>query len=96
MMGAKIPYHPLTDGMTLPIGQSTLEVLSIPTPGHTPGSTSFFINKEYLLSGDTVFVSGLGRPDLGGKAQEWAKMLYQTVAGCKEGLAFSLFNPQKK
>nr|MBO2470245.1 hypothetical protein [Bacillota bacterium] len=31
------------------------------------------------LSGDTIFVGGLGRPDLGGKAKEWAQMLYDTV-----------------
>ncbi len=79
MPDAKISFHPLKEGMTLQIGHSTLEVIAIPTPGHTPGSTSFFINKEFLLSGDTVFVSGLGRPDLGGKAREWAKLLYQTV-----------------
>lgn len=79
MKEAKREYNALTDGLKLQFGSSTLEVMAIRTPGHTPGSTSFLVNKKYLLSGDTVFVSGLGRPDLGGKAQEWAKMLYQTV-----------------
>lgn len=32
-----------------------------------------------MFSGDTIFVSGLGRPDLGGKVREWAKDLYDTV-----------------
>lgn len=32
-----------------------------------------------MFSGDTIFVSSLGRPDLGGKAREWAKDLYDTV-----------------
>lgn len=79
MQGAHLQYFPLTDGLKFQFGTASLQVISIPTPGHTPGSTSFMVNEKYLLSGDTVFVSGLGRPDLGGKAEEWAKMLYQTV-----------------
>lgn len=79
MPGATISFKPLTDGLEFQFGSASLKVLSIPTPGHTPGSTSFMVNDTYLLSGDTVFVSGLGRPDLGGKAEEWAKMLYDTV-----------------
>ena len=72
-------FNALKDGLKLEFGSSTLEVLAIPTPGHTPGSTSFLVNHTFLISGDTVFVNGLGRPDLGGKAKEWAKMLYETV-----------------
>ncbi len=79
MYGSTLSYHALSDGLKIPFGVSTLEVLAIPTPGHTPGSTSFLVNDDYLLSGDTVFVNGLGRPDLGGKAKEWAHMLYETV-----------------
>ncbi len=32
-----------------------------------------------MFSGDTIFVSGLGRPDLGGKAREWAVDLYDSI-----------------
>lgn len=81
MQGSTRPYNALSDGLEIPFGASTLQVLAIPTPGHTPGSTSFLVNNTYLLSGDTVFVNGLGRPDLGGKARAWAHMLYETVIG---------------
>lgn len=79
MRDAKRAFHPLRDGDLFSFGRSRLGVLAIPTPGHTPGSTSFMVNDHFFLSGDTVFVSGLGRPDLGGKAEEWAGMLYRTV-----------------
>ncbi|KPV42640.1 MBL fold metallo-hydrolase [Alicyclobacillus ferrooxydans] len=80
MQGSAMEFNALVDGQTFEFGTSTLQVMAIPTPGHTPGSTSFFVNSQYLLSGDTVFVSGLGRPDLGGKAKEWSEMLYETVS----------------
>lgn len=79
MQSSELEYNALKDGLEFKFGSSHLKVLSIPTPGHTPGSMSFMVNDEYLLSGDTVFVSGLGRPDLGGKAAEWAHLLYETV-----------------
>lgn len=80
MQGSDMEFNGLVDGQTFDFGTSQLQVLAIPTPGHTPGSTSFFVNDKYLLSGDTVFVSGLGRPDLGGKAKEWSQLLYDTVS----------------
>ncbi|EGK08438.1 metallo-beta-lactamase [Desmospora sp. 8437] len=72
-------YRPLEENKHIRFGDVEVEVLALQTPGHTPGSVSFFINKRFLLSGDTLFVGGLGRPDLGGKAREWAEMLYDTV-----------------
>lgn len=39
-------------------------VKAIPTPGHTAGSTSFFLPKEKILfSGDTLFEFGIGSTD---------------------------------
>ncbi|MBA4601919.1 MBL fold metallo-hydrolase [Thermoactinomyces mirandus] len=72
-------FEPLENHPQITMGKVVVEVLAIPTPGHTPGSTSLLVNKKYLLSGDTIFVGGLGRPDLGGKVKEWAQMLYETV-----------------
>lgn len=79
LQGAKLNYEPLEDHDVIQFGSAQVKVLALPTPGHTPGSVSFFVNDHYLLSGDTIFVGGLGRPDLGGKVKEWAQDLYETV-----------------
>lgn len=77
--GTDLAYEPLEKHESIRFGQVEVEVLALPTPGHTPGSTSFLLNNQFLMSGDTIFVGGLGRPDLGGKAKEWAQDLYDTV-----------------
>lgn len=77
--GTTLQFEPLDEHERIRVGDVDVEVLAIPTPGHTPGSTSFLIDGRFLLSGDTIFVGGLGRPDLGGKAKEWADDLYDTV-----------------
>src|SRR5919109_1997147 len=77
--GAQFPYHSLEDGAHLALGSSVVEIIALHTPGHTPGSTSLLVNDQYLLTGDTLFVSSIGRPDLGHKAEEWARLLYRTL-----------------
>ncbi|MHA6252723.1 MBL fold metallo-hydrolase [Oceanobacillus sp. CAU 1775] len=77
--GAIFDFIPLEDYEKIEFSKITLEVLAVKTPGHTPGSVSFLVNNKLLFSGDTIFVSGLGRPDLGNKVREWAKDLYSTV-----------------
>jgi glyoxylase-like metal-dependent hydrolase (beta-lactamase superfamily II) len=79
MQGSERRFEPLEKHAVIRFGHVDVRVLAIPTPGHTPGSMSFLVNNKYLLSGDTLFVGGLGRPDLGGKAREWAQDLYDTV-----------------
>jgi glyoxylase-like metal-dependent hydrolase (beta-lactamase superfamily II) len=77
--GATFNFAPLSDGAGLDFGQCRLRVLH--TPGHTPGSTSLILNDRFLFSGDTVMATTVGRPDLGGKVDEWAEMLYDTIHG---------------
>ncbi|MFB6170248.1 MAG: MBL fold metallo-hydrolase [Haloarculaceae archaeon] len=49
------------DGDAIPVGERELDVVF--TPGHTPGSVSFRFG-DALLSGDTLFLRSVGRPDL--------------------------------
>ncbi|WP_066174398.1 MBL fold metallo-hydrolase [Bacillus marinisedimentorum] len=77
--GAKFDHEALEEHEKIQFAKIKLEVIALKTPGHTPGSVSFFMNDKLLFSGDTIFVSGLGRPDLGGKVREWAADLYDTV-----------------
>ncbi len=78
---APLRYEPLRDQEILRLRNVQVETLSIHTPGHTPESTSLLINKQYLISGDTVFVQGVGRPDLGGKTAQWAHDLFESIYG---------------
>jgi glyoxylase-like metal-dependent hydrolase (beta-lactamase superfamily II) len=74
--------QPVQDGEQIRLGGEdgvTLTVRILWTPGHTPGSTSFLLGKRHLLTGDTLFVDSVGRPDLGGQVVEWGKMLYHTL-----------------
>ncbi|MDO8281022.1 MAG: MBL fold metallo-hydrolase [Thermodesulfovibrionia bacterium] len=75
--GATFKFEPLTDGMEIRSGDNNF--LAIHTPGHTPGITSLLLNGKHLFTGDTIMKTDMGRPDLGGKAEEWAGMLYNTL-----------------
>jgi glyoxylase-like metal-dependent hydrolase (beta-lactamase superfamily II) len=79
MKGAPLPFVELHDGDVLQVGTSVVEVVALATPGHTPGSSSLLVDGRYFLSGDTLFVESVGRPDLGGHAPEWAKDLFDTL-----------------
>jgi glyoxylase-like metal-dependent hydrolase (beta-lactamase superfamily II) len=37
------------------------------------------MNGRWLLSGDTIFVSGIGRPDLGGLVEAWGRSRFRTL-----------------
>jgi glyoxylase-like metal-dependent hydrolase (beta-lactamase superfamily II) len=79
MAGATLSFTPLEDGTAFAIGGKALKVVSMASPGHTPGSTSFLFADKVLFTGDTLFISSMGRPDLGGHAKEWAGDLWKTV-----------------
>ena len=76
---ARFRYTPAVDGQPIGFSQAGPAVRIVHTPGHTPGSTSYLIDNRYLITGDTVFIFSIGRPDLGGMADAWSKMLFDTV-----------------
>ena len=77
--GAAFEYKAVDDQEVFKFSSGGPEIKAIHMPGHTPGSTSYLIDNQYMVSGDTLFILSIGRPDLGGKAEEWAKFLYNTL-----------------
>jgi glyoxylase-like metal-dependent hydrolase (beta-lactamase superfamily II) len=73
------PNRPLKDGDVLDLGDAQVRVMSMHLPGHTPGTIALLVSDKVLLVGDTVFVRGLGRPDLTGQAEELARDLFRSV-----------------
>lgn len=75
-------FRAVPDGATLRAGR--LELRAIATPGHTGESTCYLVANEALLSGDTVFVDSVGRPDLergDAGAEAGAKILHKSLHG---------------
>jgi hydroxyacylglutathione hydrolase len=76
----------LQDGDSLTVGQAVLKFLA--TPGHTPDSMCGLVansqepdNPLAMLSGDTLFIGSVGRPDLLGEglaASTLASMMFDT------------------
>ncbi len=74
--GARLAGHPadlpdadlpLRDGSVLTVGAGEVRILH--TPGHTPGSITLH-TAEALITGDTLFVTFVGRADLPGSDPE--------------------------
>ena len=65
----------LRDGVEIEFGE--LRARAIETPGHSPGSTCVYIDRERaLFSGDTLFCGTVGRTDLpGGSARELSRSI---------------------
>ena len=62
------PFTAMHDGNTLATGSIHLTALS--TPGHTAESTCYLLNDRVLFTGDTLFLTSVGRPDLEADEQE--------------------------
>ena len=77
--GAAFNYKAVADQEVFHFSKGGPEIKAIHMPGHTPGSTSYLIDNKFMVSGDTIFILSIGRPDLGGKAEEWSKLLFKTL-----------------
>ncbi|PSR12591.1 MAG: MBL fold hydrolase [Bacteroidetes bacterium] len=59
------PGNLLQEGDVLAFGNTQLEMIF--TPGHSPGSLSFYCRKDkFLIAGDVLFYGSIGRTDLPG------------------------------
>jgi len=72
-------YHPLENGNYVTIGNTTINIHALYSPGHTIGSTSFVVDNKFLLSGDILFIDSIGRPDLAGMAEDWVEDLRESL-----------------
>jgi len=77
-------FSPLRDGQEIELGNTRVRVLH--TPGHTPESICLVVtdlrrgtDPWFVLTGDTLFVGAVGRPDLPGHARENAAALYESI-----------------
>jgi len=74
------PHRPLRDGDEIRFGATSLRALH--TPGHTLESTCFLVDARWLLTGDTLFPTAVGRPDLEagtGEARARALLLHASL-----------------
>jgi len=86
---AQYEFTPARDGDVLEFGDVRIEVLE--TPGHTPEGISLLVSgingrsndPAAILTGDTLFIGDVGRPDLmasiGITADELANELYDSI-----------------
>ena len=80
----KFSFEPLRDSQVIEAGNVIVRVLH--TPGHTPDSVSLLVTDKrrgdepwFVLTGDTLFVGAIGRPDLAGREREMASLLFDTL-----------------
>lgn len=88
--GATFPHRAVKDGEEIRVGKVVLRFME--TPGHTPESVSVIVidtevsaEPQKVLTGDTLFIGDVGRPDLAGAKgytpETMAGMLYESLHG---------------
>jgi glyoxylase-like metal-dependent hydrolase (beta-lactamase superfamily II) len=82
------PFTAVRDGDVISMGNVSVRILH--TPGHAPEHISLLVGDAtrgsepwFILTGDTLFVGDVGRPDLGGAeaAPRLARDLYRSLFG---------------
>ena len=90
--GVAFSNEPLDDGDRLRVGN--VELVALHTPGHRPEHTGFAVFDHtraeepwFLLSGDSLFVGDVARPDLAVAGEDGAHGLYLSLRDVILGLA---------
>jgi glyoxylase-like metal-dependent hydrolase (beta-lactamase superfamily II) len=82
------PFEALRDKQHIVVGNVVVEVIH--SPGHTPDSICLLVTDKrrvgdateapwFVLTGDTIFVGAVDRPDLAGKEREMASVLFDSL-----------------
>jgi glyoxylase-like metal-dependent hydrolase (beta-lactamase superfamily II)/rhodanese-related sulfurtransferase len=84
LAGAEYEHEPFADGWRLELGETTVE--AIHTPGHRPEHTSFLLRDAgrsgepvAVLSGDSLFVGDVARPDLAIEPRKGAAAIFRSL-----------------
>ena len=82
--GVEYEHEPLADGDTVELGE--VRIVALATPGHRPEHTAYVVEDRsrgetpwLLLTGDSLFVGDIARPDLAVEAEEGARDLYRSL-----------------
>ena len=80
----QFPFHALHDNDVIEAGNVAIKVLH--TPGHTMDSICLLVADKrrgeqpwFVITGDTLFVGSVGRPDLAGREKAMAGMLFDSL-----------------
>jgi hydroxyacylglutathione hydrolase len=82
--GAEYPHDPIDDGWELALGD--VRVRAMHTPGHRPEHTAYALIDDSrgpepwaVLTGDSLFVGDVARPDLAVEADEGARAIFRSL-----------------
>ncbi len=82
--GVSFEHEPLADGDKVEVGDVSITALA--TPGHRPEHTAYLVADEsrgaepwLVVTGDSLFVGDVARPDLAVEAEEGARGLYGSL-----------------
>ena len=82
--GVAYEHEPLDDGDVVSVGRARITALA--TPGHRPEHTAFLVADAsrtpepwLVITGDSLFVGDVARPDLAVEAEEGARGLYGSL-----------------
>jgi hydroxyacylglutathione hydrolase len=82
--GAEFAHRPLADGQLVELGNTVVEAIA--TPGHAPAHHSYLVTDHrrgeepwFVLTGDSLLVGDVGRPDLHAASEESVEELARTL-----------------